>query len=426
MKKWALLGVMAVFVAVPVVLWAGTLWQGMPALAYLYATGRLLALVGFISVFFQFVLSAKIKWIERNIGLDKLFGIHKTSGLIGLTFILIHPIPLTLTDLLAGRIPSITLPKLVGASSLLIFVIGASSAVLYSKLRLKYETWKAIHTANYVALPLGFVHSLVLGSDLSRGSLRTFWFILAFLYLAVLAHKLWRRIQIRRHPFQVAAVIQETHDTWTLEFAGKPVAYKPGQFLIVQLIRDGRVSEPHPFTLSSSPTRKGLAISVKSVGDFTSTIRHTKTADRAYIDAPYGAFSFLCRDAPDLLFIAGGIGITPFMSMLRYMADSKLERRVVLVWGNKSERDIAFRAELEAIEAGMPSLRVLHVMSSQPDWPGERGYVDAEKLSRALDGLQDPQVFLCGPPVMMEVVLRTLRGLGIPKKRIHYERFSLR
>ncbi len=239
-------------------------------------------------------------------------------------------------------------------------------------------------------------------------------------------YKLWNMAYVKKRPFKIADVVNESHDVTSLYFEGKHRDYKPGQFMIVQLIRNGKVSESHPFTISSSPTRDKLSISVKSVGDFTSTIGDTKVSDGAYIDAPYGRFSFLNHDAQDFVFIAGGIGITPFMSMLRYMYDNKLERNVTLIWGNKTEDDIVFRAELEKMSAEMSSLKVVHIMSRQEDWPGERGYVDADKLGKLIDSFQVGQFFLCGPPVMMNILEKTLRDLGVSKKRIHYERFALR
>jgi len=196
--------------------------------------------------------------------------------------------------------------------------------------------------------------------------------------------------------------------------------------MIVQLIRDGRVSEPHPFTISSPPTRDRLSITVKSVGDFTSTVGHTKTSDRAYVDAPYGAFTFLHHDAEDLVFISGGIGITPFLSMVRYIHDKGLKKNVTLLSGNKTERDIPFRDELAKMAEEMSSLKVIHIMSKQPDWPGEKGYIDAETLKRYVSNFESSQFFICGPPAMMALVIRTLRALGISRKRIHYERFALR
>ena len=237
--------------------------------------------------------------------------------------------------------------------------------------------------------------------------------------MAILAYKIWNWIQIRQHSFDIVEVSPETHDTCSLYFKGRHINYEPGQFMIVQLIRDGKVSEPHPFTISSSPTRDRLCITVKSVGDFTSTISGTKTSDRAYIDAPYGAFSFINHDDQNLVFIAGGIGITPFMSMLRYIYDKKLARNITLLWGNKTEQDILFRDELDKMVAEMPSLRVVHVMSRQTDWLGEKGHIDPEKLERYVSNLESPQFFICGPPVMMQLIVRTLKDRGVPKQSIH-------
>jgi predicted ferric reductase len=196
--------------------------------------------------------------------------------------------------------------------------------------------------------------------------------------------------------------------------------------MIMKLARDGESTETHPFTISSSPTRDRLSISAKSVGDFTSTIRNTKADDIAYIEMPYGVLSFLKHDDRDLVFIAGGIGITPFMSMLRYIYDMKLDKNVTLIWGNKTEEDILFREEMDRMMAEMPSLKVVHVMSKQEDWSGEKGYIDSEMLKRHISNFQSGQFFLCGPPRMMFLVEKLLRELNVEKKRIHYERFALR
>ena len=105
---------------------------------------------------------------------------------------------------------------------------------------------------------------------------------------------------MKKIPYNVSRVAQETHDIWSVCFEGEALDYSPGQFMIIEFVREGEVLEPHPFTISSSPTRGQLCISVKSVGDFTATIRHTKTGDLVYIRAPYGIFSFLNHDAEDL------------------------------------------------------------------------------------------------------------------------------
>jgi predicted ferric reductase/mono/diheme cytochrome c family protein len=398
------------------------------ASTFLYNVGRPLALVGFVLILLQYILSAKIKWIEKNIGLDRLFRIHRTCGLAALALLFVHAVALlssgTIQSYNISGSPSKLIEVLVGVFTLSILCVVAGSASLHHELRLKYETWTTIHKASYIIFPLGFVHSFLLGSDLASGSLRTFWLVLLGLYGAVLTYKLVNWVRVRSHPFKVVKVLQETQDCWSLYFEGKDINYKPGQFMIVQLIRDGKVSEPHPFTICSSPTRDRLSITVKSVGDFTSTVGDTKISDQAYVDAPYGVFSFLNHDAQDLLFIAAGIGITPFMSMLRYIRDKQLERDIILIWGSKTEQDIPFRDELERMAAEMSSLKVVYVISRQPDWPGEKGRIDAERLKKYISHLEEPQCFVCGPPSMTAATVKTLRDLGVPKKRIHHELFS--
>lgn len=76
--------------------------------------------------------------------------------------------------------------------------------------------------------------------------------------------------------------------------------------------------------------------------------------------------------------------------------------------------------------AAMPSLRVIHVLSNQPEWPGEKGTMDVDLLHKYLDGFENPQVFVCGPPAMMTKVVRDLQQCSVPKTRIHFERFALR
>lgn len=394
------------------------------AKTYLYRIGKISALIGFMLILMPIISSSNIKLIERQIGLDMLFWAHKKVGVLALIMVIIHPTMLFLYNSLDGYRLAY---KVIGSIAFYALLLGAGAALLYAKLKLKYETWKNIHKINYAIFPIAFIHSILLGSDLYGWSVfKIIWIILAFIYIILIACKIWNYYYVKSHPFNITNVVEETHDVTSLHFEGRHIDYKPGQFMIIRLIRNGEVSEPHPFTISSSPTQDRLSISVKSVGDFTATIGDTKVSDSAYIDAPYGRFSFLNNDSQQLVFIAGGIGITPFMSMLRYIHDSRPEKNVILIWGNKTEADIAFRNELENISAGMPSLKIVHIMSGQDDWPGEKGYVDAEKLKKHIENLQESQFFICGPPIMMTAVVKSLKALGITKKHIHYERFALR
>jgi len=154
----------------------------------------------------------------------------------------------------------------------------------------------------------------------------------------------------------------------------------------------------------------------------------TRVGDRAAVHGGFGRFSYVLHpEERDLVFIAGGIRITPLMSMIRHMRDTRDTRRVLLLYANKDESGIVFSRELSEIEAGgYPSLRVVHVLGSPPPgWKGEAGFVDREKIQRLCgDKLDDKVFYVCGPPGLINAVLDALKALGVEDYRIRLEIFS--
>lgn len=426
MKKFSLTIIALGGVAIPLGYWVIGLAPAFFGPGFFYDLGRLCALFAFVLLFFQYLLSARVKWIERGIGLDVLFGIHKKFGVLALCLVIAHPSLMFIGERLQGLASPFHLLKGLGLAALLLLLLSAGAALIHERLGLKYETWKGIHKTGYILYPFAFVHSFLMGSTVQRGPVRLMWALLCFLFVLVLFFKALRRWALRRRPFKVTEARKEGPSVCTLFFQGKHRDYQPGQFMILQLKRRGAVSEPHPFTISSSPTSDNLSVTVKGVGDFTSTVSQTSPSDSAYIDMPYGVFSFLNAPAEEVVFIAGGIGITPFMSMLRYMNDKDMRQKVLLLWANKTEDDILFREELAALEENRPSLRIVHVLSRQDSWQGEKGHINREKLSKWVKDFGKPVFFICGPPLMMEAVKSELRNLGVPSRRILMERFALR
>jgi ferredoxin-NADP reductase len=264
--------------------------------------------------------------------------------------------------------------------------------------------------------------------------------VLWIIYLAValflfVYHRLIRPLQLRDHLYRVLEVKQEVPKVWTIKFAPPPgerrFDFLPGQFQFVTLFRGGGLPvEEHHFTIASSPTETGFhASTIKESGDFTASIGRTKPGDTAAIQAPFGHFSYVFYpEARDLVLIAGGIGITPLMSNLRHMRDTKADRRVLLIFANRTESDIVFKEELSRIEVGTrPELQVAYILSKPgADWHGETGHIDREKLARlAGDRLAIGTFFLCCPPPMLQGLVQDLRELGVDDSRIHFEYFSL-
>lgn len=152
-----------------------------------------------------------------------------------------------------------------------------------------------------------------------------------------------------------------------------------------------------------------------------------RPGERAYVDGPHGVFTTDRHPhAPGFVFIAGGVGIAPIMSMLRALADRGDSRPLRLVYGNRRWEDVAFREELEALTQRL-DLALVHVLQEPPaEWAGLRGMLDETVIRAAIPAdAREFVYFLCGPKPMSESVQRSLRRLGVPLHRIHCELFEM-
>jgi predicted ferric reductase len=396
-----------------------------------------LALVGYTIIALQFVIAARLKWIERPFGLDMIFAFHKAMAVLAVVFLLAHPLLMawgnTRWSLLYRW--NVFWPIHAGRVALVSLVIAIFISVFRKLINLEYERWRAWHNVLVVGvLVLGFVHGVSMG-DLRTAPMRLVWGgLFGTAMMAYGYHRFFSPYRGRRHPFEVVEVRRETHDVWTLELRPteprRSNGHRPGQFHFMTAYRDSLPIEEHPFTISSAPAADGsLASTIKESGDFTRTIRKTAVGDRVAVRGPFGRFSHLLHpDEADLVFIAAGVGITPFLSMLRFMRDSGDWKEVLLIYGNRTDDDISFRQELQDMADGPRStLKVVHVLS-QPRgaWQGERGHIDrAVILRHAGERLDAKAFYICGPPAMTSPVIASLTELGVPRRRIHTERFSL-
>jgi len=428
----------ACWVGLGVVLVAAMAWANLRRLAGdgsldALNLARLAALLAATLLVVQLALSARLGPLEKVFSLPALLRLHAITGATAATLAALHPIILFAP---LGRGPTLSLsnwPILLGLAAWLAVVTVAATSIRRGFFELSFEGWRRIHQLTFVLVAAVGVHSMAIGDDLEGGWPRALWWgLLGAFALLFLWVKVAKPAILRARPWRVASAETVARDTVNVELeseGGSYLEHLPGQFAFLTFRGAAVPAEEHPFTISSRPGRpQRVSFTIKGIGDFTSQLPRVRPGDRATVEGPYGRFSHLlyAGGAEDLLFIAGGIGITPLLSMLRFMAAARTERTATLVWGNRTEGDIPFREEIEGLGERIPGFKVHHVLSEQEDWEGEKGFVTKEVLQRLLTAEElRRRVFLCGPPPMMDSVTKALTALGTPRNRVHTERFRL-
>jgi predicted ferric reductase len=391
------------------------------------------AIVGFTILALQFVITGRLRWIEAPFGLDLLLVFHRAMALIAVMLLSVHPLLVASAEgwslitrlhvhwyIWAGRVTLATL------------LVQVVISLWRGTLRIPYERWRRVHNVFALGiLGLGFAHALAVGLE-PIGATIVWSTVIAVAVGCWVYSRVIRPRLLLRHPFRVVAIKEEAPRVWTVVLESQPdhsMHFAPGQFQFLRLDGAELPAEEHPFTIASSPTRSArISLTIKESGNFTALINRIRPGDRATVHGPFGRFSHtLHPDQDDLVFVAGGVGFTPLMSMLRYMRDRQEPRSVLLVYANRRPLDVLFAAELREIAAGaFPLLTVVHVFTDPPPgWSGETGRLDADRLARLCDGVEGKAFYLCCPGPMTSALVRGLRRMGVSPRRIHTDYFSL-
>ena len=221
-------------------------------------------------------------------------------------------------------------------------------------------------------------------------------------------------------------IIPRTYNVTSFRFP-RPAElnYKAGQFFFITLKADGKELKKH-FSFSSSPTEKTHIEFTKKLSDsdFSAALKALKAGDWARIDAPYGKFTFE-GEHEKIGLLAGGIGITPFKSICQYCTDMRLNTKVTLLYGNRTENDIAFRKELEALQRQNKNLKVVFILNeADSNWKGATGLITAEMIKKEIPDYEETTFYTCGPPKMVEIMEKLVAQLGVPETQLKREYFT--
>ena len=432
-KKSLLLGVLAANILVTGAFW----WRGSSPLlefgaasSVLIALGRLMGLALQLTILLQIILISRLPLVEKPFGFDKLNRAHRSVGLVLVATIVLHPLLLlTGYSMASGTNAWVQLVVFwttwpyawLAVIALGIFLLAGALSYPWIRRRLRYGTWHGTHLLMYFAIGFAFRHQFN-SEDLSAGAAYRYWYALNFTVFGILiVFRFLRPFTLyARHRFVVARVAPESADVTSIYIGGRDMerfAFDPGQYVHVSFMKKG-LREPHPFSLSAAPDGTHLRLSIKNSGDFTSRIRTLlEPGVKLLLEGPFGRFTERAAKTDKYLFIAGGIGITPIRSMLETLSKRKAD--AILLYGNRAPADVVFGSELDALGV------VRHDVFSQGVPAGaESGRIDEEKVRRLVPDFMERDVYVCGPPLMMDKLIAMLRKLGVPRSRIHYEKFS--
>jgi predicted ferric reductase len=382
----------------------------------------------------QIGLTARFRYVTKPWGEDVIYHFHRQLSLVAVGLIVMHAVILT-----AGR-PETLVPRnmlqapwsarfaIVSIVALIALVVAALWRV---RLKIGYEAWHLSHIVlAVVAIGAGMAHMVGSGFYLVDPWKLAIWIGLTIFWIGLLCYvRIVKPLFMLRRPYRVLEVRPERGDATTLVMqpdGHHGFRFTPGQFGWLTLWGSPFKITGHPFSFSSSAEFADgcVEMTIRNLGDFTSAIHKVPVGQRVHLDGPYGAFT-IGNPADMHVLIAGGIGVTPMMSMIRTLADRGDERPVTLLYGNRDWESITFREDLEVLQARL-NLTVVHVLANPPaGWAGEKGFVDAEMFKRYLPPpYADHEYFICGPDVMMNAIEKALSELDVPLSKYHSERYS--
>lgn len=415
---------LALLAAAPLA-WA-CLGAGGPVLPLL---GRAAAVLGLSLLLLAAMISARVPGLDLWFGgLTRLWRIHHLLGAASFLLLMAHPLLLSFA---AARfsVPAASAVLFPGPSAWGVWAgwgaMAAMAAFLAPTFSFfgapEYQRWKSLHALSGAAIALGLAHALSSGALLSGRPARAWWGSYGALALLAFAWRAFAARRFARKGYTVAAATSAGRGVveLTLRPDGRPLERRAGQFVYLTpldpALKAGR-GEEHPYTLSSAPDEPALRVVVKDLGDASRALQSVAVGSRALVEGPFGEFFPRGGGRPEL-WIAGGIGLTPFLSRVRELGPSR-PVDAHLVYCVQDETRAHFFAELEAAAAKHPGLRLW------PHYFAQEGPLTAAFLRSRCPDAAGREAFVCGPPALIEAARSELRRAGVPSARVHAEDFN--
>ena len=395
-----------------------------PTFARRYA-GEILGSIVIVLLSFSLFLSTRAKWAEPYFGgLDRMYITHRRTSTVAFLLLFVHllTVPISVNDMRLGNYLAII--AFLGIVTIVLVTLAPRIPFLSKWLTGgTYDGWKKVHRFIGIFFILGFIHSLTvkaLDALIAISWVQIFFIFgtISYLYTEVFGSFFKKyvpyRVESVRHPNGATTEV-------TLRPQKGPIKQqRAGQFLFVRFPQDRILSESHPFTISSAPHEDVLRLTIKASGDFTRYLfSNLKPEMGAIVDGAYGMFDYK-TGGPKQIWLAGGIGVTPFLAFIRDM-NVNLAHHIDFYYTVRHPDEALFVEEIQAAATRNPRLRPFVRYSAK------EGSLTLEHILKNTAGdVKDHHIYMCGPLPMIQAFEKKFLELGVPNNQIHYEEFNFR
>lgn len=394
--------------------------------------GRVTGMVAGFLLLAQILLMSRVGWLERWIGGHDLLKWHRELGAALLVLVLAHVGLITFgyagesglsVFSETGQLWSTYIDMISAYVATALLVAIAVMAIRKFRQRLPYEVWYYLHLLSYLVLLWGYGHQFADGQELSKGGFGHWYWV--GLYVFVVSCLLWGRIVWpialnARHRLRVADVVAETGGMVSIYISGRRLEdldARAGQYFRWRFMTRGCWWQAHPFSLSAAPNGRWLRLTVKIVGNHTDDLQRMRPGVPVFAEGPWGVFTAEQRRRPSSLMIAGGSGIAPIRALLEELPSGS-----IILYRARSMDEVVFRDELEWL-AAKRGATLWYVLGSRDDEGPKRAF-SAKGMRELAPDVRRRDIYLCGPPGLVDATLVALRKLRVPKRQIHMDPFE--
>jgi len=427
--------------------WCVVWWQGGADAPLRWGTttqiflniGRITALLSGYLALVEVLLLARLPFVERAVGFDRLTNWHRWNGFAVLWLVLAHVVfsvwgfaredfpPTSWSNeywlmMTNGFYPGIIIATI---GTVLVIAVALTSLAI-ARRKLNYEVWYAIHFTAYAGIALAWYHEIPVGNELTPNVQVIPADIWRATYAATLLLLVWYRlvwpiIQNARYRMKVTEVVEEAPGIWSLRIGGRGLeryGARAGQFFFWRFLAKGFWYTQHPFSISEAPKGDTLRITVKALGDHTAKFGDIKVGTTVFVEGPFGVFTSDTATRDKVQLIAGGIGITPVRALLEEFSGD-----VITLYRALTERDLVLSGEIDEL-VQQHGGRVEYIVGDHATPEGQR-LLTAEHLRELVPDVDEREIYACGPPAMLKMIERTLHRAGLHGPHVHIENFAI-